>query len=715
MDTLAQNPNLRSDGGAPMQFLPPEAPMAMSKQPLHGFETRQDSQKPDWASIAPRRVCIFAGTAAMTIAGCYEMYEVLQVGGVTTLEWMVLSLFVLLFAWIAFSFMSALAGFAVLLFRGGDALGIDPVAPLPSISSKNAMLLPTYNEDPYRIMARLRAMCESVDQSGYSSRFDWFVLSDTTNPSVWIAEEKCFLRLRENLDAKNLFYRHRLENTARKSGNIEDWIKRFGAAYDHMIILDADSLMTGDTIVRLVSAMEGHPGVALIQTLPIVVNARTLFARLQQFSGRLYGPLIAAGIASWHGSEGNYWGHNAIIRVRAFAQDAGLPDLRGRKPFGGHILSHDFVEAALMRRGGWAIRMVPTLGGSFEECPPSLLDFAAPDRRWCQGNLQHLAVLPARGLHWVSRLHLLTGIGSYLTAPLWLFFLVLGILISLQAQFVRPEYFTKGFSLFPKWPAQDPILAAWVFVATMGLLIVPKLLAYILLVTQGHNRKQFGGAMIVLVSLTFETLLSGLIAPVMMIFQSCAMGEILLGRDAGWQVQRRDDGDWPRRELIRKYALPTLFGIAMAASAFAVSLPLLLWMAPVIVGLLLCIPIAIWSSRISNSNSRLFRTPEQTAPPQELVRANELAKHNSGEAIPYPLMALRNDARLLDVHLMNLPVERPRNRGQINPHLAIARAKIEEAESFDEALGYLTPREEFAVLGSSALLRTVCAMPRVAQ
>ena len=295
------------------------------------------------------------------------------------------------------------------------------------------MLLPTYNEDPHRIMARLRAMYESVDLSGYGSRFDWFVLSDTTNPSIWIAEEKCFLRLRRECGANNIYYRHRRENTARKSGNIEDWVTRFGAGYDHMIILDADSLMTADTIVRLVSAMETHPGVALIQTLPVVVNAKTLFARLQQFSGRLYGPLIAAGIAWWHGSEGNYWGHNAIIRVRAFAQDAGLPELHGRKPFGGHILSHDFVEAALMRRGGWAIRMAPTLGGSFEECPPSLLDFAARDRRWCQGNLQHLAVLPARGLHWVSRLHLLTGIGSYLTAPLWLLFLLLGILISLQA------------------------------------------------------------------------------------------------------------------------------------------------------------------------------------------------------------------------------------------------------------------------------------------
>jgi membrane glycosyltransferase len=573
------------------------------------------------------------------------------------------------------------------------------------------MLLPTYNEDPYRIMARLRAMCESVDQSGYGSGFDWFVLSDTTNPSVWIAEEKCFLRLREDLRAKNIFYRHRPENIARKSGNIEDWIKRFGAGYDHMIILDADSLMTGDTIVRLVSAMERHPGVALIQTLPIVVNARTLFARLQQFSGRLYGPLIAAGIAWWHGSEGNYWGHNAIIRVRAFAQDAGLPDLHGRKPFGGHILSHDFVEAALMRRTGWAIRMVPTLGGSFEECPPSLLDFAARDRRWCQGNLQHLAVLPARGLHWVSRLHLLTGIGSYLTAPLWLLFLVLGILISLQAQFVRPEYFPKGFSLFPKWPAQDPILAAWVFVGTMGLLILPKLLAYVLLETQTRNRTQFGGGLLVFVGVMIETFLSGLIAPVMMIFQSSAVGEILLGRDAGWQVQRRDDGEWPTSDLIRKYAVPTLFGVGMAASAFAVSLPLLLWMAPVIVGLLLSVPIAMLSSRVSDPNSRLFRTPEQTAPPQVLIRANELA-NASGEAIACPLLELRNDPRLLDAHLMNLPGDQPRNRGQINPYLAIARAKIEDAESFEEALGYLTARETFAVLNSPAMLRALCAMPR---
>jgi membrane glycosyltransferase len=712
MDTLTQQSDEEvSQDRSREQFLPAESPLPMSTQQLRNFQRSDGETNAALTSIPLRRACIFAGTGALTAAGCYEMYEVLQVGGVTVLEWMVLVLFVLLFAWVAFSFMSALAGFAVLLFRSRDSFGIDADAPLPEIGSRNAMLLPTYNEDPCRIMARLRAMCESVDQCGYRSSFDWYVLSDTTNPSIWIAEEKCFLRLRRDLEADDIFYRHRPQNTARKSGNIEDWIKRFGAGYDHAIVLDADSLMASDTIVRLVSAMETHPGIALIQTLPIVVNARSLFARLQQFSGRLYGPLIAAGIAWWHGSEGNYWGHNAIIRVRAFAQDAGLPDLTGRKPFGGHILSHDFVEAALMRRAGWAIRMAPLLGGSFEECPPSLLDFAARDRRWCQGNLQHLAVLPARGLHWVSRLHLLTGIGSYLTAPLWLLFLVLGILISLQAQFVRPEYFPKGFSLFPKWPAQDPILAAWVFIGTMGLLIVPKLLAYILLATQTRTRREFGGALLVFAGLVIETLLSGLIAPVMMIFQSTAVGEILLGRDAGWQVQRRDDGQLARRELIRKYALPSLFGVVMAASAYAVSLPLLLWMAPVIIGLVLCIPIAMLSSRVSGPNSGLFRTPEESAPPQVLVRANELASAPD-EIVAAPLRTLRDDPQLLQKHLANLPGAQRRNRGQIDQHLAIARAKIEDAQSFDEAVGYLTPRETFAVLNSPTVLKHVCAMPR---
>jgi membrane glycosyltransferase len=423
----------------------------------------------------------------------------------------------------------------------------------------------------------------------------------------------------------------------------------------------------------------------------------------------LYGPLIAAGNTWWHASEGNYWGHNAIIRVQAFAQEAGLPELRGRKPFGGHILSHDFVEAALMRRAGWGIFMAPGLGGSFEEVPPSLLDFAARDRRWCQGNLQHLAVLPARGLHWVSRLHLLTGIGSYLTAPLWLLFLLLGILTSLQAYFVKPEYFPKGFSLFPTWPAQDPVLAAWVFAATMGLLIVPKLLAYLVLLTKRAERQAFGGGFRVLLAVVAESLLAALIAPSMMIFQSTAVAEILLGRDAGWQVQRRSDGRITRDEVYRKFTVPTLCGLAMAASAYAVSLPLLLWMSPVIIGLVCAIPIGLVTSTAPRM-ARLFATPEDNRVPALLQRARELASLDRIE--PHgALIELRQNPALLGPHMQSLETP-PRKSGQIDIDLAIGRAKIEQSDDFEEVVSSLSARETLAVLKHPHALEQVMRMPR---
>jgi membrane glycosyltransferase len=660
-------------------------------------------------AVTARRLFILGGTVAITAAGAVEMYDVLKVGGVTVLEGMVFGLFLVLLAWIAFSFVSSVAGFFVLLRGRPDVLPIDSQGPLPTITGRTAMLLPTYNEDQHHLMARLRAMYESVGETGQAQLFDWFLLSDTTDPDIWIAEELAFLELRRNCGSGHLYYRHRSDNTARKSGNIAEWVRRFGGAYDYMIILDADSLMSGETIVRLVGAMEANPQAALIQTLPIVVNARTLISRLQQFSGRLYGPLIAAGNAWWHASEGNYWGHNAIIRVQAFAQEAGLPELRGRKPFGGHILSHDFVEAALMRRAGWGIFMAPGLGGSFEEVPPSLLDFAARDRRWCQGNLQHLAVLPARGLHWVSRLHLLTGIGSYLTAPLWLLFLLLGILISLQAYFVKPEYFPKGFSLFPTWPAQDPVLAAWVFAATMGLLIVPKLLAYLVLLTKRAERQAFGGGFRVLLAVVAESLLAALIAPSMMIFQSTAVAEILLGRDAGWQVQRRSDGRITRDEVYRKFTVPTLCGLAMAASAYAVSLPLLLWMSPVIIGLVCAIPIGLVTSTAPRM-AHLFVTPEDNRAPALLQRARELASLDRIEPRG-ALIELRQNPALLGPHLQSLETP-PRKSGQIDIDLAIGRAKIEQSDDFEEVVSSLSARETLAVLKHRHALEQIMRMPR---
>jgi len=700
----------RSDGVRLRDPLPAEATLAMPVQSFADAPPAPSVHSTTTGAGRWRRAVIMLATAALTGAGIAEMYQVLQVGGITILEGVVLVLFAALFAWVALSFVSALAGFATLLRGWRDELDLATDGALPTVTSRIAMLLPTYNEEPQAVLGRLQATRESVDATGYGAQFDWFILSDSTDPSVWTQEERCFLALATADD--RLFYRHRADNHARKSGNIEDWVKRFGGGYEFMVILDADSVMTGEALVRLAGAMQRHPEIGLIQTLPVVVNARTLFARLQQFAGRMYGPLIAAGVAWWHGSESNYWGHNAIIRVAAFAACTGLPTLPGRKPFGGAILSHDFVEAALMRRAGWRIHMAPTLRGSYEEVPPSLLDFAARDRRWCQGNLQHAKVLTARGLHWVSRLHFLTGIGAYVTAPLWLAFLIAGILISLQAQFVRPEYFPKDFSLFPHWPAQDPVRAAWVFAATMGLLFLPKLLALVLVLIRRTSRRGFGGGARATLGLLVETLLSSLAAPVMMVFQSAAIGQILMGQDSGWQLQRRDDGAIPLREVVRRYAVPTLLGLIMALAALSVSWPLLLWMAPVILGLVLAIPLALLTNRQASARPALLATPEDLAPPPILARAREIAAelHAAGPAED-PLMALRHDARLFELHLAGLARHPPRPRGRIDANLAMARALVDDAEQFTDVVTWLSPAQKRALLGDRELLRRVVEMP----
>ncbi|HET9904088.1 MAG TPA: glucans biosynthesis glucosyltransferase MdoH [Xanthobacteraceae bacterium] len=701
---------------ASIRSLPPECPLAMPEQRL--WEARRAASAPGTGprGIAVRRLTVIGATALMTGVAAGEMYKVLKIAGLTIPESIVLVLFVALFAWIAFSSVGALIGFFLDLARRPAGLPVDVSAPLPPLASANALLLPTYNEDPHRVTARLQAICESVAEAGRIGHFDFFILSDTTDPDIWLLEEQCFLRLRQELGAHRIYYRHRLNNTGRKSGNIAEWIKRFGGRYDHMIVLDADSLMTGDTIVRLAAAMERNPRVGLIQTFPVLVNGTTLFARVQQFAGRIYGPLIARGLAWWHGSESNYWGHNAIIRVRAFADQAGLPLLGGRKPFGGHILSHDFVEAALMRRAGWGVHMAPSVPGSYEECPPSITDYALRDRRWCQGNLQHLGVLPARGLHWMSRLHLVTGIGSYVTSPLWLAFLLVGMLISLQAQFVRPEYFS-GRSLFPQWPAQDPVRAAWVFAGTMAVLLTPKFLGYFALLARPQERRACGGGLRALASVVLEVLVSGLMAPIMMLLQTRSVAEVVCGRDSGWAAQRRDDGRLPRRELVRAYAWPTLLGLLLGAGAYAISVPLFLWMTPVLAGLVFAIPIVALTSDPEKGKAPrvlgLLRTPEEHAVPQVLSRANELSARSAKRNPAQDLQGWLTDPGFVAAHLAMLPGPAVRRKGEVDAARLVARAKIAEADNLAEALEMLSRPELFAALGDreavEALARLECA------
>ena len=608
MDTVAHRPG--SDGGdGTRTFLPPESPTVMPKQSLRGFRSGEEKQRAVLSSMAFRRAWIFTGTAALTMAGCYEMHQVLNVGGVTALEWIVLCLFVLLFAWIAFSFMSALAGFVVLLFRTRDPLGIDPDAPLPSIGSKNAMLLPTYNEDPGRIMARLGAMCESIEQSGYGSRFDWFILSDTTNPSVWIAEERCFLRLRQDLGASNIFYRHRPENSARKSGDIEEWIKRFGAGYDHMVILDADSLMTADAVLRLVRIMQADPRLGILQGLIVGLPSTSAFARIFQFGMRLGMRSYTIGSAWWQGDCGPYWGHNAVLRLKPFIAHCALPVLSRNGTEDRHILSHDQIEAVLMRTAGYDVRVLPQEDLGWEENPPTLLEFIRRDLRWCQGNMQYWRFLSLPGLKPVSRYQLALAILMFIGSPAWIGLLVLGTLA--QAFSDTPGSFIRA----------DAGMALLVCVLVMW--FAPKIASAIDILLRPELRRAFGGTGLFIISFTIETVYSILLCPILWFGHTLFLIGLLFGREIGWIGQTRDDHAVPFTLALQNLWPHTLLGCAvlgLLAVTQPAAIPYALFLAG---GPALAIPFAMMTASpwLGSFAARIGigRLPEETARPAVLL------------------------------------------------------------------------------------------------
>jgi membrane glycosyltransferase len=451
--------------------VPPPAPLAMPVQDLRAprrADTPASVRRGTDIRTSLARLVTFGGAALLTAFATDQMIEAVAVEQVTALQWVMVVLFVISFAWIALSATSGIAGL----------LGTDPERKREQeqpLAAKTALIMPVYNENPAGTATALAAMASALVEAGHGAAFELFLLSDTTAPDVWIQETAAVDELRRLLSGQMaVWYRRRYRNTARKAGNLKDFVERWGGRYEFMIVLDADSIMAPETLITLVRRMQANPSLGLLQTVPVLAGGQSLYARLQQFAGRIYGPVVARGLAAWQGDDGNYWGHNAIVRVKAFADACGLPELPGRKPFGGAIMSHDFVEAALLRRAGWAVRMAPGLGGSWEDSPPSLLDVAARDRRWAQGNLQHLKVLPTRGLVWPSRVHFLTGVMSYLASPLWLALIVVGIILTLQASLIRPEFFTEEFQLFPTWPEFDAERMIWLFVFTMGVLLLPK-------------------------------------------------------------------------------------------------------------------------------------------------------------------------------------------------------------------------------------------------
>jgi membrane glycosyltransferase len=552
-------------------------------------------------------------------------------------ETALLIVFALLTCWLAAGFWTAMMGFFVLAI-GGDRHLISRSADKASVISpqaRTAIVMPICNEDVRRVFAGLRATYESVMRAGALDHFDFFVLSDTGNPDACVAELDAWNALREEIGAESrLFYRHRRRRVKRKSGNLDDFCRRWGAKYRYMVVLDADSVMTGECLTTLVRLMEARPDAGIIQTAPRAVGRDTLHARMQQFSNQVYGPVFTAGLHYWQLGESHYWGHNAIIRLAPFMKHCVLAPLPGRGSLAGEILSHDFVEAALMRRAGYGVWIAYDLDSSFEETPPNLLDEVKRDRRWCHGNLMNARLMFARGMHPVHRWVFLTGALAYLSAPLWLGFLALSTWLLLAHANVEPQYFSVPHQLFPHWPSWRPEHAWALFAAIAAVLFVPKIMAALLAAVRSAS--SYGGILRLTLSVIVEMLMSALLAPIRMLFHTQFVFAALLGWSIQWKSPSRADKSTSITQALRRHGLQTAIGLAWVGVVAWMAPDVLPWIAPVAAGLLFAIPISVLTSYsgpgLLARRAKLFMTPDETRPPREVVATAQYAR--SARALP---------------------------------------------------------------------------------
>lgn len=543
-----------------------------------------------------RRTVFFGLVLTTALAGITTMTVIVATHGFGPLQLIILVLFAGVFTWIANAFWNAVVGFVLLALRL-DPLSLRPcpASATTSLQGRTALVMPVHNEEPERVMQGLEATCRSLHATGHIGAFDAFLLSDTTNPIIAAAEEEAFAELKHRLAGViRLDYRRRPFNTGRKAGNIADFCAHQGQRYDYMVVLDADSIMRGDTLTTLVRTMDANPRSGLLQTVPMPVRQRTLFGRFFQFAAALYSPMLGASISFWSGNAANYWGHNAIIRVRPFARHCRLPLLPGGPPLGGEILSHDFVEAALMKRAGWDVWLLPLLGGSYEELPGNLLDYAKRDRRWTQGNLQHLRLLRSPGLHAMNRLHFIQGAMSYTTSLLWLL-LLLATTVAAGASAMQ-WWSGAGADAAPVVAGLTPAgLAQALLAVTLFLLLVPRLLGTLLALAR--QPASFGGRVRLAGSGLLEALFSILVAPLMMLFHSRFILSVLAGRNTRWDAQQREGRPVPWSDAFARTGIMALLSLLWAVVLILVAPSMLGWFAPVLPGLIA----APWLVRMTSS------------------------------------------------------------------------------------------------------------------
>jgi membrane glycosyltransferase len=569
--------------------MPPPATLSAHEQALAQIPAQQAAVPAP--AHNPWRLATFVPAFIGTAILMSGLHGWLASGGMSWLEWALLCMSGATVVWVTLSVSTVGVAIAGLLARAradarpqGSVRGIDV-----------ALLVPIYNEVPASVFGNAVAMLQDLAARHGPHNYTLFILSDTRDEEIAVLEWQAFEDLRRNTpDGFTVHYRRRAMNTDKKVGNIADWTRGWGAAFEGMVVLDADSLMTGRAIERLASELSSDPHAGLIQTFPMLIGAQTVFARLQQFSNIAYGWLLAEGLATWARSEGNYWGHNAIIRTRAFADSAMLPHKQKSRGRSELILSHDFVEAGLLRRAGWGVRFLPRVTGSFEETPATLIDYVIRDRRWCRGNLQHLSLLGTKGLHPVSRFHLFHGAVAYLLSPAWFFLLVFWALLGKDSETNVIRYFNETNPLFPDWPPAMSHIDSAVFLVIMyAMLLTPKIAGAGIIAATPSAARLFGGTLPFLGSFIVEVALSVAYAPIMMIQQSKAVLRALTTKTDAWAPQSREARRHSWLTLITFHWVEMALGLLLLSGLNAGLISL--WLVPIVASLVLAAPLSALS------------------------------------------------------------------------------------------------------------------------
>ena len=514
-------------------------------------------------------------------------------GRLTATETALVGVTVFAFYWVVLSVVLAILG---LFWR-----------PTPVVSSGQsltvAILLPMYGEPPRPTMGHAVRLLAALAKSGQLHRYSLYILSDTRQDHAAAQELAVWRGLKAEHPTLAIQYRRRPQNTDFKSGNIRDWVRNHGHAHDAMLVLDADSIMGAGSVGLLADALAADPSCGLIQTVPRVLPGGTIWQQMQSFASEVYGRNLGRGFAMWTGTEANFLGHNAMIRTRAFATAAGLPHLSGQSPRGGVILSHDFVEAALLRRAGWGVRMLPEASDSYEDTPETLIGYVRRDRRWCQGNMQHLRLLAMPGLHPVSRFHLLQGAMAYLASVWWLCLLILWAIPDQMGS--GPDIWAMN-PLMPVWP-DLPALTQSTLAGLVGLMLIgPKLIGALAYVRENRIKSWQLGRFAR--SVLAEMALSMLLAPTLMVQQVQAVLRTLAGFNGGWTPHVSGRPTLP--VLIRFHATETLLGFGLLGLAAIGGLTV--WLLPIATSLALSVPLSL----LAQSQPRVFR----------MHRTQELAK-----------------------------------------------------------------------------------------